>query len=170
MEGASRNACVRRLRGAACALLERRLLKGRTGPARIDGPRNQGGLMSSIMLAALISSWLPAFALILPMSAAFQTNALVVGTLATALAGLSTLDHRARYGAAALAAWTGFMPLLVDASLVEFTLNTCWGVAMVSWLIGPFSQSHAVTRVPAATIPAQAAPSAPVIEEHRAAA
>jgi hypothetical protein len=125
--------------------------------------------MSSIMLAAIISSWLPALAPILPLSAAYQTNALVAGILATVLTGFSTVDDRARYGAAALAAWTGFMPLFVNASIVEFTLNTCWGVAMVSWLIGPFSQSHAVIRVPAASAAPLAAPELPE-EDHRAAA
>lgn len=101
--------------------------------------------MNSRMLAALISSWLPTLGVILPMSAAYRLNALVVGVLATVLAGFSVVDDRARHGAAVLAAWTGFMIFVVDATVVEMVLNGAWSVAMVTWLIGPFSASPVVT-------------------------
>lgn len=103
--------------------------------------------MSTRMLAALVSSWLPTLGVILPMSAAYRVNALVVGILATVLAAFSVVDDRARYGAAALAAWTGLMFLVVDATIVEMALNGAWAVAMFTWLIGPFSASPAVTWV-----------------------
>jgi hypothetical protein len=90
------------------------------------------------MLAAFVSSWLAALGVIVSESAAYQTNALVAGTLATVLAALSTLDRRARHGAAALAAWTAFMPFVVSGTIVETVLNASWAAVMFPSLIGPF--------------------------------
>jgi hypothetical protein len=103
--------------------------------------------MSTRMLAALVSSWLPTLGVILPMSGAYRLNALIAGTLATVLAAFSVVDDRARYGAAALAAWTGLMFLVVDATIIELAVNGGWAVAMFTWLLGPFSASPAVTWV-----------------------
>jgi hypothetical protein len=103
--------------------------------------------MSSRMLAALVASWLPTLGVILPLGPAYRMNALVVGTLVTVLTGLSIVDNRARYAAAALAAWTAFMPFFGNATIVDLVLNVSWGGLMVPWLIGPFSESPAVTFV-----------------------
>lgn len=126
--------------------------------------------MSSRMIAALLSSVLPTLAAILPMSQFHLVNAMVVGILATALAALSEVDDRARYGAAALAAWVGLVPLFVDSTIVEMTLAGLWSVVMVTMLIGPFSGSHTVTLVRAAVAPAAAPVEAPVETITRAAA
>jgi hypothetical protein len=112
------------------------------------------------MIAALVSSFLPTLAAILPMSSFHLANAMVVGILVTALAALSEVDDRASYAAAALSAWVGLVPLFVDSTLIEMTLAGLWSVAMVTMLIGPFSGSHAVTWEKPAVAPV----AAPVVE------
>jgi hypothetical protein len=110
------------------------------------------------MIAALVSSVLPTLAAILPMSQFHLVNAMVVGILVTVLAAFSEVDDRARFGAAALSAWVGLVPLFVDSTIVEMTLAGFWSVAMVTMLIGPFSGSHAVTWVRPAVAPATVPP------------
>ena len=105
------------------------------------------------MLVIVISSWLPALAVILPIDAAHRANGLVAGIAATVLSALSLVDLRARFGA---------------ALLLETVLAVSSGVTMFSWLIGPFSQSPHVTWVKA-TAAAVAATPAPEVELPRAA-
>lgn len=102
--------------------------------------------MFSRMIAIVIASWLPTLAVMLPLSPAFQTNALVVGTLATMLVAFALVDDRARYGAALMGAWAAFFPFVVAAPLLDIVLNVTWGVAMFTYLIGPFSAAPVVTR------------------------
>jgi hypothetical protein len=102
--------------------------------------------MFSRMLAIFISSWLPVMGVILPVSAAHRANALVAGIAATVFAALSLVDNRARYGAALVGAWVALSPFLIlQSTLVESIMTVSWGVVMFSWLIGPFSESPAVT-------------------------
>jgi hypothetical protein len=97
------------------------------------------------MIAIVIASWLPTLGVILPVSSAYATNALVAGTLATLLAGFALVDDRARYGAAVLGAWSAFMPFIVVGTLLDIVLNLSWGVAMFTYLVGPFSAAPTVT-------------------------
>jgi hypothetical protein len=102
--------------------------------------------MLSRMLAVVISSWLPALGLILPVSAAHRANALVAGIIGTALAALSLADKRARFGAALVGAWVALSPFVIaDSTLLEKVLTVTWGVSMFTWLIGPFSEQPSVT-------------------------
>jgi hypothetical protein len=112
--------------------------------------------MLSRIFAVVISSWLPALGVVLPVSALYEANALVVGILATVLSGFALVDERARKGAALLGAWAAFMPLFVDGSLVEKCLNITWGVAVFTFLIGPFSESPASSWVRPARVPVHA--------------
>jgi hypothetical protein len=99
--------------------------------------------MFSRMIAIFVSSFLPTLGVILPMSGAYRANALIAGTLATALVAFSLVDQRARLWAAVIGAWVSFMPFIVPSTLTEKTLNVMWGVAMFTFLIGPFSEEHA---------------------------
>jgi hypothetical protein len=120
------------------------------------------------MLAALFSSWLVALGVIVSESAAYQTNALVVGTLATVLAAFSTYDRRARYGAAVLAVWTAFMPFVVSATLVETVLNVSWATVMFPSLVGPFVErpvstwSRPAVQTPARSVEHEREPELPL--------
>jgi hypothetical protein len=118
------------------------------------------------MLAIVFSSWLPVLGVILPVSAAHRANALVAGIAATVLSALSLVDRRARIAAALVAAWVALFPfLVVDSTLVEKVMTVSWGVPMFTWLIGPFSESPAITwvkpAVAAAPAPAPAAQGEP---------
>jgi low temperature requirement protein LtrA len=122
------------------------------------------------MLAIVISSWLPALGLILPFGAAHRANALVAGIVGTVLCALSLADRRARFGAALVGAWVALSPFLIlQSTLLEKVVTVSWGVAMFTWLIGPFSESPAVTWVKAAVVPVAASAPAPEIELPRAA-
>ena len=125
--------------------------------------------MLSRMLAIVISSWLPVLGVILPVSAAHRTNALVAGIAATVLSAFSLVDRRARYGAALVAAWVAFVPfLIVRSTLLETVLTVSWGVTMFSWLIGPFSESPHIYWTKATAAPVAATP-APDVDLPRAA-
>jgi len=115
--------------------------------------------MLSRMLAIVFSSWLPVLGVILPVSAAHRTNALVAGIAATVLSALSLVDRRARYGAALVAAWVALVPFLIlESTLLEKVLAVSWGVTMFTWLIGPFSESPHVYWTKAVAAPAVVTP------------
>jgi hypothetical protein len=116
--------------------------------------------MFSRMLAIVISSLLPALGLILPMSAAHRANALIAGTLATALAAFSLMDRRACFGAALVGVWVALSAFVFHSTLLEEVVTVTWGVVMFSWLIGPFSAAPEVTWVK----PVVAAAAAPAPE------
>jgi hypothetical protein len=101
--------------------------------------------MLSRMIAIVISTFLPTLGVILPVSTAYQVNALVVGSLTALLVAFSLADDRACFGAAVLGAWTAAMPFFFFGSLLEIVLNVMWGVAMFTFLIGPFSGEPVVT-------------------------
>lgn len=103
--------------------------------------------MLSRAFAIVVSSWLPAFALILPLGRFHMLNALIAGSVATVLAGFAMSHEKARVGAALVGAWVAFTPFIVHSTLLEIVMATCWGVAMFAHLIGPFSQAPAVTFV-----------------------
>jgi hypothetical protein len=122
------------------------------------------------MLAILISSWLPALGLILPFGVAHRANALVAGTVATLLAAFSLMDRRARFGAALVSAWVALSPFVIlQSTFLEKVVTVSWGVATFTWLIGPFSESPAVTWVKPAVVAAPALVPTPEIDLPRAA-
>ena len=111
--------------------------------------------MLSRSLAIIVSSWLPCFALILPLGRFHTVNALVAGTVATVLSALAMSNDKARVGASIVGAWVAFTPFIVQSTLIEIVMTTCWGVAMFVHLIGPFSQAPSVSFVRAMTPPAK---------------
>jgi hypothetical protein len=114
--------------------------------------------MFSRMLAIVIASWLPMLGVILPVGAAHRANALIAGIAATVLSAFALGDQRARVGAALVGAWVALSPFVLGSTLIEQVMTVTWGVAMFTWLIGPFSAAPAVTVVAGA---AKAAPPAP---------
>jgi hypothetical protein len=111
--------------------------------------------MLSRAVGIFIASWLPALAVILPLSAFHRANTLVAGLMATALSALAMVSDRARAGAAIVGAWVAFTPLVVRSSLLELVLCGCWGVTMFVSLGGPFSQTAQTTWVRPQQRPAQ---------------
>jgi hypothetical protein len=101
--------------------------------------------MFSRSLAILVASFLPALAMILPVSNPVLVNAMTAGIAGTILAALSLGNDRARYAAAILGAWTATLPFLFMSTLLEKELCVSWGVLMFAHLIGPFSEPHVVT-------------------------
>jgi hypothetical protein len=90
-------------------------------------------------IAILFATFLPAAALIMPLSPAHRISALVSGTLATLLAGFSMFSDRARIGAAVIGAWVALTALIFPSTLPEEILAVCWGTMMIASLAGPFS-------------------------------
>ena len=107
--------------------------------------------MLSRFLAILIAPCLPLAALIFPMSTAHHVSALGAGTLATVLAAFAFSNDRARFGAAAVAAWVALTALLFPSTLLEEAIALSWGVTMFACLAGPLSARPVVTRTAAAT-------------------
>jgi hypothetical protein len=103
--------------------------------------------MLSRSLAIIVSSWLPCFALILPLGRFHTINALVAGTVATVLSALALSNDRARSAAAIVGAWVAFTPFIVQSSFLEIVIATCWGVPLFVHMIGPFSQAPTVSFV-----------------------
>jgi hypothetical protein len=120
------------------------------------------------MLAIVIASWLPVMGVILPVSPAHRASALVAGIAATVLASFALADRRARFVGALLGAWVALSPFVIlDSTLLEQVMTVPWGVAMFTWLIGPFSESPSITWVKPVVAPAPAA--APDVDLPRAA-
>jgi hypothetical protein len=96
--------------------------------------------MLSRTLAILFASFLPSAALFLPMGPAHRLNALIAGTLATVLAGLSMAYDRARLGAVLIGGWVALSPFVFSSTLLEEVVTVCWGTMMFTCLAGPFSE------------------------------
>jgi hypothetical protein len=111
--------------------------------------------MLTRFLAILIAPCLPVAALIVPLSPAHHVSALVAGTLATVLAAFAFSSDRARFGAAAIAAWVALTALLFPSTLLEAVIVLGWGVPMLVCLAGPFSAPPVVTRTVAEAPPAR---------------
>jgi hypothetical protein len=117
--------------------------------------------MFSRAVSILIGSWLPLFALVLPLSPFHRVNALVAGTLATLLSFAALADKRASIATAVVGAWVALTPFIFASTLLEKVLTVSWGVVMFVHLIGPFSEAPriTVTRAPdEATPPFEAEP------------
>jgi hypothetical protein len=112
-------------------------------------------------IAILFATFLPAAALIMPLSPAHKISALVSGTLATLLAGFSMVSDRARVGAAVIGAWVALTALIFPSTLPEEVLAVCWGTMMIASLAGPLSEAPRQFRT-AAIQPAQEPVQAPV--------
>lgn len=97
--------------------------------------------MLSRSIAILFASFLPVAALILPLGPAHTVNAVIAGTLATLLAGLSMAYDRARIGAAAIGGWVALTAFIFPSTLIEEVLVVCWGTMMFAALVGPLSES-----------------------------
>ena len=114
--------------------------------------------MFSRMLAIVVASWLPVLGVILPVGAAHRANALVAGVAATVLSAFALGDRRARAAGALVGAWVALSPFVLGGTLIEKVMTVTWGVAMFTWLIGPFSDAPVVTFVPAIAAAVPAAP------------
>jgi hypothetical protein len=97
--------------------------------------------MLSRSFAIVFASFLPTAALIFPFSPAHKINALIAGTLATVLAGLSMAYDRARLGAVVIGAWVALTPFIFPSTFLEQVLTVCWGTMMFVSLAGPFSDA-----------------------------
>jgi hypothetical protein len=93
------------------------------------------------MFAIVLSSCLPVLGVILPLSEAHKTNALVAGIMGTVLAAFSLVDQRARFGAALVGAWVALSPFVIPSTLLEQSVLVTMGVVTFQWLIGPFSET-----------------------------
>jgi hypothetical protein len=114
--------------------------------------------MLSRTFAVLFASFLPSAALFLPMGPVHRLNALIAGTLATVLAGLSMAYDRARLGAVLIGGWVALSPFIFPSTLLEEVVTVCWGTMMFTCLAGPFSQpprssSSAILETQAAPAP-----------------
>jgi hypothetical protein len=96
--------------------------------------------MLSRSFAIVFASFLPAAALILPLGPAHTISAVVAGTLAMLLAGLSFAYDRARFGVAALGAWVALTAFIFPSTFVEQVLTVCWGTMMFAAMAGPLSE------------------------------
>jgi hypothetical protein len=97
--------------------------------------------MLSRILGVLIATWLPTFALILPLGRFHTADALVAGLAASVLAAFSLVSDRARVAAAMIGAWVAFTPFVFRSTLMELTLAVSWGVTLFVTLTGPFSRA-----------------------------
>jgi hypothetical protein len=111
--------------------------------------------MLSRSIGILFVSFLPAGALILPLSPAHTVNAVVAGILAMLLSGLSLVYDRARIGTAIIGAWVALTAFIFPSTLLEEVLTVCWGTLMFATMTGPFSASPRTFRTAAAQ-PAEA--------------
>jgi hypothetical protein len=119
--------------------------------------------MLSRSIAIVFASFLPTAALIVPLSPAHRINALIAGTLATVLAGLSMAYDRARMGAVFIGGWVALTPFIFPSTLLEEVVTVCWGTMMFVSLAGPFSEAPRRTWV-AAPQPAKALAPEPLQE------
>ena len=118
--------------------------------------------MFSRSIGILFVSFLPAGALILPLSPAHTVNALVAGILAMVLAGLSMAYDRARIGTAIIGAWVALTAFIFPSTLMEEILTVSWGTLMLATMAGPLSASPQIFRTPAEQTASQ-----PAAEEHQ---
>ncbi len=107
--------------------------------------------MLSRTLAILLAPCLPTAALILNLGPAHTTNALIAGSLATVLSGFALVSRRAGLAVSVIAGWVALFGLVYPSTLLESVLSLSWGVTMMSWMAGPFSEAPRVER--AATAP-----------------
>jgi hypothetical protein len=103
--------------------------------------------MVSRSLSILLATWLPMFAVMLPLGRFHTINAIVAGIAAALLSFLALSDNRARIGVAIIGAWVALSPFIFEATLIEKVLTVWWGVIVFVHMIGPFADSPRVTVV-----------------------
>ena len=118
--------------------------------------------MLSRSIAIVIASWLPMFAVMLPVGPVHTVNAMVAGILATLLSLAALADDRARVATAVVGGWVALSPFIFSSTPIEEVLTVSWGVTMFVGMIGPFSAAPQIEVVGAPV------PVAPPVEEERA--
>jgi hypothetical protein len=110
--------------------------------------------MLSRSIAIVIASWLPMFAVMLPVGPVHTVNAMVAGILATLLSLMALADSRARVATAVVGGWVALSPFIFSSTLIEEVMTVSWGVTMFVCMIGPFSAAPHVEVVVGAPVPA----------------
>jgi hypothetical protein len=90
-------------------------------------------------IAIMFASWLPLLAMALPFGPAHRSNALVCGVAVMVLSWGALSFNRARYAAAAVAAWVAVSSIVFWSSHLEAIVTVTWGVLIFFGMIGPFS-------------------------------
>ena len=90
-------------------------------------------------LALLFVPILPFVPLMVPLSPAHATSAVIAGIVATLLVAFALIDDRARWAIAAVGGWVALSPFIFRSTLTEQVITVCWGVSTFVFMAGPFS-------------------------------